>query len=406
MSHISKFLFKRPFKDCETTPTLQSVSLRGKQCPRGFACVRPGCGKDHHYLIHSSETDGNGRGIQTNGHDTFRSTETNGAGRGTVVDIRGVPRSIAAKIGLDSPSRVCNNYTTPSSEPVTVGVVRTSRPRVCFKVVPVKISSRNGRKEIVTYAFLDGGSDAGFCLESLVRALDLKDMKPTSFTMATVHCEDERTGHEVQLNVKSLEGDAEFKLSRVLTTESLPIKPRHMATNEEIRKWPHFNDISLPETGDKRVTNLIGSDHPEIIDLRLDKREGQYGQPSAVRTPFGWTVVGPIVEIADERVFVNIINTEREVLNAQLERMYNEEFGDTNGTLEEGMSVEDRKAEEIMDQSATLVNGHYQIRLPFREDVPNLSDSLSTAARRLAWLERKMQRDSVFHRKYSCVVEK
>ena len=102
---------------------------------------------------------------------------------------------------------------------------------------------------------------------------------------------------------------------------------------------------------------------------------------------------------------VNIINTEREVFNAQLERMYNEEFGDTNETLE-GMSVKDRKAEEIMDQSATLVNGHYQIRLPFREDVPNLPDSLWTAARRLKWLERKMQRDPVFHRKYSCVVEK
>ena len=43
--------------------------------------------------------------------------------------------------------------------------------------------------------------------------------------------------------------------------------------------------------------------------------------------------------------------------------MYNEEFGDTNGTLEEGMSVEYHKAEVIMDQSVTLVNGHYQIQL-------------------------------------------
>ena len=122
-----------------------------------------------------------------------------------------------------------------------------------------------------------------------------------------------------------------------------------MATNEEIRKWPHLDDISLPETWDKRVTILIGSDHPQIIDLQLAKREGECGQLSAVRTPFGRTVFRPIREIADEQVHVNIINTEREVFNAQLERMYNEEFGDTNETLE-GMSVKDRKAEEIMDQ--------------------------------------------------------
>lgn len=117
-----------------------------------------------------------------------------------------------------------------------------------FKVVPVKISSRNGGKEIVTYAVLDSGSDASVYLKSLVRALHLKNNKPTSFTIATVNCEDQKTGHKVRLNVKSLEGDAEFKLSRLLTIKSLPVKPRHMATNEEIRKWPHLDDISLPET--------------------------------------------------------------------------------------------------------------------------------------------------------------
>ena len=55
--------------------------------------------------------------------------------------------------------------------------------------------------------------------------------------------------------------------------------------------------------------------------------------------------------------------------------MYNEEFGDTNGTLEEGMSVEYRKAEVIMDQSVTLANGHYQIQLPFREEKEEASNS-------------------------------
>ena len=153
-------------------------------------------------------------------------------------DLRGVPGSIATKIGSESPPIVCNNTTTPPGEPVTVSVMGTGRLLVCFKVVPVKICSRNGAKEIVTYALSDSGSDASFYLESLLWELDLKDMKPiaTSFTMSAVNCEEERTCHEVQLNVKSLERDTEFKLSHLLTTESLPITPRHMATNEEVRK--------------------------------------------------------------------------------------------------------------------------------------------------------------------------
>ena len=86
--------------------------------------------------------------------------------------------------------------------------------------------------------------------------------------------------------------------------------------------------------------------------------------------------------------------------------MCKEGFDNTKGTLEEGMLVEDRKAEEIMDHSATFVNGHCQIQLPFGEEVPHLPDSSATAVRRLTRLERKMQKDPEFHRQYSCVVEK
>ena len=261
----------------------------------------------------------------------------------------------------------------------------------------VKITGNCGTKEIITHAFLDSGSDATFCLESLVQELELKDMKPTSYMMTTVNCKEERTGHEVQLNMESLEGDVKFRLEHVLNMNSLPVTPKHVATNEEIRRWPHFHDICLPETGDKKVTILIGSDRPDIIDQQLDKREGECGQPCAVKTPLGWTVYGPIGELADDPVHVDFTHTER---------MYNEEFDDINTALEEGMSVEDRKAKEIMDQSATLVNGHYQIKLPFRQEFPSFPNSVPAAEKRLMWLKRRMQRDPVFHAKYSSVVEK
>lgn len=56
--------------------------------------------------------------------------------------------------------------------------------------------------------------------------------------------------------------------------------------------------------------------------------------------------------------------------------MYNEEFGDTS--REEGMSVEDCQAEEIMNQSSTLLDRHYQVGSTFPNDVPHRPDSLRT----------------------------
>lgn len=97
---------------------------------------------------------------------------------------------------------------------------------------------------------------------------------------------------------------------------------------------------------------------------------------------------------------------QRKRLNAQLERMYHEEFNEISTSVDEGMSVEDRKAQRIMDQSATLVDGHYQVKLPIRKTTPDLPDSLPTAEKRLRWLTGKFQKNPVFHCKYSIVKEK
>ncbi|XP_068697634.1 uncharacterized protein [Montipora foliosa] len=377
-----------------------------RECTKGFTCRKAGCDRDLHYLIHSDEGNSNRNGTRPTNSNVSPSADGRGVAERSVTERCSPLMPITVRVNPATPP-VRNESTAASpSDPVTVGAVRASRPRVCFKVVPVKITGNCGTKEIITHAFLDSGSGATFCLESLVQELELEDMKPTSFMMTTVNCKEERTGHEVQLNMESLEGDVKFRLEHVLTTNSLPVTPKHMATNEEIKRWPHFHDICLPETGDKKVTVLIDSDRRDIIDQQLDKREGECGQPCAVKTPLGWTVYGPIGELADDPVNVNFTHTERENLNTQLNRMYNEEFGDINTALEEGMSVEDRKAKEIMDQSTTLVNGHYQIKLPFRLEFPSLPDSLPTAEKRLTWLKRRMQRDPVFHAKYSSVVEK
>ena len=67
---------------------------------------------------------------------------------------------------------------------------------------------------------------------------------------------------------------------------------------------------------------------------------------------------------------MNFTRTDQERLNAQLERMSlrNEEYNEASTVLEGGMSFEDRKAQEIVDRSVTLLDGHYQVKLPFRQD--------------------------------------
>ena len=110
--------------------------------------------------------------------------------------------------------------------------------------------------------------------------LGLKDMKLTSFTMTTANLEGERFGHEVRLDIESLEGDAKFQPTNVLTTDCLPVTRGHLATSEDLRRWPHLSDVNLPNTGDKNVSILIGGDRLDISDKQqLNKKKGNMANP-------------------------------------------------------------------------------------------------------------------------------
>ena len=184
----------------------------------------------------------------------------------------------------------------------------------------MKVSGPGRDKHLMTYAFLDGGSDTTICLRSLVEELSLES-ELTNFTLSTVNHQGKEHGHQTCLDIEALDGRMKFTLDRVLTTESLPIGEKHFANNKELRKWPHLDGVSRPEIEEHRVSILIGSDRPDIIDDNSEIRRGARGQPYTVNTPLGWTVYGPVGGPDSDGVHVNFVrNDHEEVLSNQLEQ--------------------------------------------------------------------------------------
>ena len=368
-----------------------------RSCPKGFSCRKPGCGKKHHSLLHPMDSKENKE----------PAAKQNGIDQQPVVQDQTSVGGTATALAESNPSLVTESSTFAASRDlVPARAVMGGRPRVCFKVVPVKVSGPGSDKHVMTYAFLDSGSDTTLCLRSLVEELSLES-EPTNFTLSTVNYQGKEHGHQTCLDIEALDGRMKFTLDRVLTTESLPIGEKHFASNKELRKWPHLDGVSLPEIEEHRVSILIGSDRPDIIGDSSEIRRGARGQPYAVNTPFGWTVYGPMGEPDSDGVHVNFVrNDHEEMLSKQLEHLYNAEFGDTLVDVEQSLSFEDRRAKQIMDESVVLVNGHYQLKLPFRQSPPCLPDSLPEAKKRLYWLEKKMERDPEFRKRYASVVNK
>ena len=67
-------------------------------------------------------------------------------------------------------------------------------------------------------------------------------------------------------------------------------------------------------------------------------------------------------------------NTKRqirdEVLLEQLERLWSSDFADSVVSSSVSPSIEDKRALEMMEQSLKVVNGHFQVGLPWRTTPP------------------------------------
>ncbi|XP_006813138.1 uncharacterized protein LOC102800684 [Saccoglossus kowalevskii] len=200
------------------------------------------------------------------------------------------------------------------------------------------------------------------------------------------------------------------RLDKVWTTDRLPIAADSIPTKLDIKGWSHLNDIELPEIEVKDVTLLIGNDVPEAHWV-LEERRGERKQPYGIRTLLGWTFIGPMGRKKRGGNSINFINVDQvldsdspiqclEPITSQLHRMYNADFTESLFDTKACMSLEDRSAKAIMDSSVCLIEGHYQLALPWRYDDPCLPNNKWSALKRLKLLKRRLLKDPALMKKY------
>ena len=79
--------------------------------------------------------------------------------------------------------------------------------------------------------------------------------------------------------------------------------------------------------------------------------------------------------------------------------MFQMDFSESAYGTDVSMSLEDEKALSIIVQSLSVVDGHYQVDLPFR-DQPNLPNNRNIAERRLNSLKSRLKKDPDLYEKY------
>ncbi|KAK2551629.1 hypothetical protein P5673_027396 [Acropora cervicornis] len=338
-----------------------------KRCRLARACMLSGCARRHHSLLHPAPTLG---------------------------EESRVANCEAQRVPVKQDP--CSASGAGEGQCTAIG---SSRSRVGFRVVPVRVRGCDGGPEVETCTFSDNGSDTTLYLKGLVHRLGLNGT-PKHFTLSSVNSESSpRVGYEVGLDVMALNGDDSVRLDKVWTMDHLPVLNRNIPCEEDVKRWPHLRGIEFPKLDGKAIEILIGNDVPEAHWV-FEQRRGRRKQPYAVRTPLGWTLIGPLGQTSSSVAQVNFVCGGQEMLSNQFKRLYDAEFSESLSCTKQALSVEDHRALAILESSARKVDGHYQLALPWRFQTPCLPNNRSVAARRLQALERRFLADPALFEKY------
>ncbi|KAK4467585.1 hypothetical protein MN116_000249, partial [Schistosoma mekongi] len=104
---------------------------------------------------------------------------------------------------------------------------------------------------------------------------------------------------------------------------------------------------------------------------------------------------------------LKLLDVQEEIELAKLECMACESEGSLPiKVLEVKPNVEDKKALSIVESSTSLVDGHFQVGLPWKRGRPELPNNYEMASRRLKCLRRRFARDRHLLEKYRLVMNR
>jgi hypothetical protein len=310
-----------------------------EDCKRPTVCTVPGCGKKHTRFIHVFQ---DSKESSTNVNDQSKN-------------------EIVANANVN----VTSNVHVP--------------------VVPVRVNSH-----VETFALLDSASTSSFCTKSLVNKLRLKG-EQHSFVLNTLSKSDEaRVSEVVDLKLRSTDGKEYLNMKGVFVVDSIPVKSPNVSMSE----YPHLCDLDIAMVGSENAINLlIGQDNAEAL-VPLGVRKGKKGDPFAIRTLFGWSLYGPALTNGpvSKRVVSHFITT------SPIEDKVNDLWRLENEGLycEPAWSLDDTKVVNLWDSEVTLVDGHYSLPIPWKENVV-IPNNVSVARSRLDSLNASLHRKGLFY---------
>lgn len=271
----------------------------------------------------------------------------------------------------------------------------TTKVQAYLKIVPVQLVGPGG--EVSTFALLDDGSTISLIDEDIAQKVGAEG-KSEPFTIRAIGdtAIDMPASRRVDVVLRSRSGSEASLNAR--TVPALQLTPQSV-TVEAIQDCDHLKDIAnclTYETGVPKI--LIGQDNWHLLIAKMIRR-GPRNQPVASLTTMGWVLHGAHTRSMNHPVhFVNQMSKEDNIEN-QLKEYFALESLIVNP--QRPSSDPEKKAQEILQKNTKqLEDGHIETALLWKTEDFSMPDSYENAFKRLASIEKKLDRNPNLKSKY------
>ena len=276
---------------------------------------------------------------------------------------------------------------------------------VLHAILPVQVRFKDDC--VTTYAFYDNGSSASFITEKLASKLNASGPE-IALKLTTMHgCTAIKSMMIKGIQITDIHGKNPVNLAKAYVREEMPVNQCHIPKRKNLKE-SEFRDLIPNFIEGLEVGLLIGANCPGALEP-LSVRRGQSLQdPFALQLRHGWVVVGPAGSGTDIECHRTSIFESSRLSEIPTPELANRDFDDRRSLHPDecGLSIEDLKFLEIMDNGVAMESGHYRLPLPLRSrELGNLPNNISQAAQRATFLAKRLERDEKYCQDYICFME-
>ena len=406
------------------------------ECSSTNTCFKDGCSAKHHTTLHEYFLEEARKRKAKKGKKGKDAKKGNGDNKDKEKDKDGNADDVSKE---DKDGSVVSTgeagAKSKKKEEVLVGMIRKPTKDVFLQVIPIVV--RGPKKELETFGVLDSASEGTFVRDDIAKELELTRTSDT-ILLKTIHQQETSKKDVVSFVIAARDGSASFTVKEAYVAPeekfNMPGRRRLIDQGDE-DLFTHLDGLSFEEVNPKEVTVLIGADTAPA-HLYSEVRQGNQGQPLALKTAFGWCLFGSSIrkgkvrEVLCSATFIeedpnhqaqecfwseeeeppsihcNLITSRSDqFLNEAMEKFWKQENCGILPPRDISMSRDDMSALKVLETGTRNLGDRYEVPMLWATPNVELPDNRPMAMKRYTTLERRLRAKSDLYKGMKAVID-